>query len=128
MTQPDLSVETKDFDTIGGRLSRACDAMNLSATEVARLVGVEEKTFNAWECDQSEPRSNQIIMLAGALGVSPSWLLFGRGTSPAQETTTDSLNAIKLQLDSLKSHHEKIGFAIDKIEEALENITSEDAE
>ena len=125
MNPIDISVETDDFDTVGGRLGRARDAMNLSVKEVAELVGVEEKTFNSWEGDQAEPRSNRLTMLAGILGVSPSWLLFGRGASPAQETTRDSLDAIKLQLENLKSHHQKISSVIDNIEDALGRIASE---
>ena len=127
MNPTDISVKTDDFDTVGGRLGRARDSMNLSAKEVAELVGVEEQTFNSWEGDQAEPRSNRMTMLAGVLGVSPSWLLFGRGTSPAQETSQDSLDAIKLQLNTLKAHHQKMGSVIDNIENALGRISSEDA-
>ncbi len=70
MTVADLSVETNDFDTLGGRLSRARNAKNLSLAQVAELAGVEVKTFEAWECDRATPRSNRLTMLAGILGIT----------------------------------------------------------
>lgn len=124
MTAADISVETTDFDTLGGRLSRARDAKNCTLDEVAELAGVEIKTLEAWECDRAEPRSNRLTMLAGILGVSPSWLLFGRGTSPSQETDQTNVDAIENQLDQLKSQHEKIGSAIENIEDSLSRVAS----
>lgn len=122
MTEADLSTKTKDFDTIGGRLGRARGAVELSIEKVAALVGVEEATLNSWECDQAEPRSNRLTMLAGVLGVSPSWLLFGRGTSPTEESEADTINALKTQIASLKSDHQKLGSTIDKMEETLAQL------
>lgn len=78
----DISVKTNDFDTLGGRLARARAVQESSLSEIAELVGVEKKTLEAWEHDRSVPRSNRLTMLAGILGTSPSWLLFGRGASP----------------------------------------------
>lgn len=82
MATTDISMKTGDFDSLGGRLSRAREHHNVSLSEVAELVGVEDKTLQAWETDRCVPRSNRLTMLAGILGASPSWLLFGRGASP----------------------------------------------
>ncbi len=119
MTVADISIKTNDFDTLGGRLSRARNAKNTSLAEVAELVGVEVKTLQAWECDRAEPRSNRLTMLAGILGISPSWLLFGRGTSPIQESTSTHLESTELQLDQLKFQRQKLNNAIESIEESL---------
>ena len=119
MTVTDLSEKTNDFDTVGGRLSRARDAINLPLEQVAELVGVEDNTLKAWECDQALPRSNRITMLAGILGVSASWLLFGRGSSPNQEATPSHTEIIELQIHDLKLEYQKIGSEIKRLEESL---------
>jgi transcriptional regulator with XRE-family HTH domain len=126
MTSADISVETNDFDTLGGRLNRARDAKNSSLAEVAKLAGVEVKTLEAWECGKEEPRSNRLMMLAGILGISPSWLLFGRGTSPSPEPTSATAESIELQLSHLKVQLKKITTKIKRVEDsfgraALEN-------
>ena len=119
MTVADLSVATDDFDTLGGRLSRSRDAKNMSLEHVAELSGVEIGTLEAWECDRAEPRSNRLTMLAGILGVSPSWLLFGRGASPLKEFNSTSVNSIETQLGQLKLQHREVSAAIRGIEETL---------
>jgi len=77
MPSTDMTTKTGDFDTL----------QNSSVSEIAELVGVEVETLEAWEHDRATPRSNRLTMLAGILGASPSWLLFGRGASPAFEAT-----------------------------------------
>jgi DNA-binding transcriptional regulator YiaG len=72
-------------DTLGGRLSLARDALDVSVGEVARVVGVETDTLRYWENDQAEPRANKLSMLAGVLQVSLSWLLTGIGHGPNWE-------------------------------------------
>lgn len=119
MTAADISVETDDFDTLGGRLSRARDAQNTSLAQVADLAGVGVSTLHAWECDRAAPRSSRLTMLAGILGTSPSWLLYGRGSSPIQESISSHIEPIKLQLDQLKFQQQKISAAIENFEESL---------
>ncbi len=85
MPSTDMTTKTGDFDTLGGRLSRARAFQNASLSDIAELVGVEEQTLEAWEHDRATPRSNRLTMLAGVLGASPSWLLFGRGASPTSK-------------------------------------------
>ncbi len=82
MNDADITIENNDFDTLGGRLSRARDAQNSSLIQVAKMAGVETRTLKSWESDRSAPRSNRLAMLAGILGTTPTWLLFGRGNSP----------------------------------------------
>jgi transcriptional regulator with XRE-family HTH domain len=128
MTLADISVETNDYDTLGGRLSRARDAKNSSLAQIAKLAGVEEKTLEAWECDRAAPRSNRLAMLAGILGISPSWLLFGRGYSPAQESTSADIEPIEHQLDHLKSQLHDISSAIESVEASLRQATPKNPE
>lgn len=73
-------------DTLGGRISLARDAKAISVEEAARRLGVLASSWNAWERDRAVPRANRLTMMAGVLGVSPSWLLTGRGKGPLDET------------------------------------------
>lgn len=127
MTEPNLSVATDDHDTLGGRLVRAREAANLSTEELAEQVGVTLETLEAWESDRSEPRSNRLTMLAGIMGVSPTWLLFGRGTSPSETEISTDVEAIQTQLSVLRQLHEQTGNSIRMLEAALRKGQSEKA-
>lgn len=69
-------------DTLGGRISLARDAAEMSLEDAAAVVGVEPQTWSNWENDRSAPRANRLDMLAGVLGISIGWLLSGRGRGP----------------------------------------------
>ena len=80
-------------DTLGGRIGRARVAADMSLKKAARRLGVKPSTWQAWESDRIEPRSNRLAMLAGLLGVSPTWLLVGRGQGP-DETMRAELDVL----------------------------------
>jgi len=87
---------TDDFaadDTLGGRIVQAREAAGLTSNEVAAQLGVAAKTMANWENDRAEPRSNKLSTLAGVLGVSPTWLLAGRGAAPRE----NAANGAELQ-------------------------------
>ena len=70
----------------------------MTQTQLARRLGVKEKTIEKWENDLSEPRANRLSMLAGLLNVSILWLISGDGDAPdapgesaASEATLDDL-------------------------------------
>lgn len=71
-------------DTIGGRISLARDALDVSAQSMAEVVGVETSTWCDWENDRAAPRANRLATIAGVLSVSLPWLLTGRGAGPKQ--------------------------------------------
>jgi len=71
-------------DTIGGRIGRAREACGLSVAQAARRLGVKTATWQGWENDRSEPRSNKLTLIAGSLGVTPTWLLTGFGEGPTE--------------------------------------------
>ncbi len=90
-----MSVNSSDY-TLGERICKARDASNLSTAQLARRLGIKTSTLQSWESDRSEPRSNKLVLLAGILNVSPTWLLVGRGTPPVSESSTTS------DLDSMR--------------------------
>ncbi|MBB3979970.1 helix-turn-helix domain-containing protein [Rhizobium sp. TRM96647] len=85
-------------DTLGGRISFAREACGLSAEEAAERLGVLATSWSAWECDRDVPRANRLTMMAGVLGVSPSWLLTGFGHGPLEEKSEDGQAALREEL------------------------------
>ncbi|PRD44633.1 transcriptional regulator [Phyllobacterium phragmitis] len=82
---------------MGGRISLAREAMQLSIAQAARRLGVKTASWRAWETDSAAPRANRVAMMAGILGVSPSWLLMGRGPGPSEDSPVE-LNALQLDV------------------------------
>ena len=65
--------------TFGDRLSAAREAIGMDQRTLATRLGVKLSTIQRWEDDQSEPRANRLVMLAGVLNVTMRWLLTGEG-------------------------------------------------
>lgn len=76
--------------TFGDRVAAARDARGYTQAELARKLGVKQRTVEAWEDDLSEPRANKLNMLAGMLNVTLMWLLNGEG-----EGVSDPSDAIE---------------------------------
>lgn len=111
-----------DLDTMGGRLSRARDAAGMSAAQLARRLGVQTSTLQAWEADRSQPRANRLSMLSGVLGVSLSWLLHGVGSAPAEDDASAMETGLTHQLDRLKRLNEETAGLIEQIENDLQRL------
>lgn len=116
--------ETPDLDTIGGRLSRARDAASLTVAQLARRLGVKSSTIQAWESDRSQPRANRLAMLAGVLNVSPSWILYGVGTSPSEESRSDLARTVYLNFERLRRLQDETNQLIGQIEQDLKRYSA----
>ncbi|MEM8649506.1 MAG: helix-turn-helix transcriptional regulator [Pseudomonadota bacterium] len=114
--------DTQDLDTLGGRIVRAREATGLDAMETSERVGVTIETYENWEMDRDEPRANKLAMLAGCLGVSPTWLLSGIGEAPISESTSEELENLKHQLDRIYELHQQTGHAIDMLSQAIRRL------
>lgn len=112
-----------DADTLGGRISRARDAMNYTTPQLARRIGVKSETLAAWESDRSEPRANRLTMIAGVLGVSPVWLLNGIGEPPVERGDDTCLPLIRAQLRKLKETQEQSAQIIASLEAEIERLS-----
>ena len=82
-------------DTLGGRISFGREAAGLTIAQAARGLGVMTQSWNAWERDRDMPRGSRLTMMAGLLGVSPSWLLTGMGTGPVERSTDSSADLMR---------------------------------
>lgn len=65
------------MDTVGNRLRHARERKVLTQAELATASGVGWLTILRIEHGQQQPRPSTIRKLAAALGVEPTWLLFG---------------------------------------------------
>lgn len=121
-TQTVFQAET-DSDTLGGRISRARDALNLTTSQLARRLGVKSETVAAWESDRSEPRANRLTMLAGVMGVSPTWLLNGIGEAPVDDRIHSELHLLELQVSKLKQNQNEAAKIITALENELHRVS-----
>ena len=116
-------VEKADTDTLGGRISRARDALNLTTSQLARRLGVKSETVAAWESDRSEPRANRLTMLAGVMGVSPTWLLSGVGDAPQDNRINSELHLLQTQFARLKENQTEAQKLIRSIDDEIRRIS-----
>ena len=110
-----------DDDTLGGRICKAREVLELSTAQLARRLGVNTQTVQAWEQDQDEPRSNRLVMLAGVLNVSPSWLLIGAGESPSDTLKQTDVEGI---LEALRTLRNQSQATTDELERIIERVES----
>lgn len=97
------SPENTSAPTIGGRITEARSAINLTTAQLARRMGVQTRTMANWERDVSIPRANRLVMLSGVLNVSSFWLLQGgEAISTEGNAGNSELAALQSQLETAK--------------------------
>lgn len=116
-----------DGDTLGGRIWRARDALDMSLEELAGRMNLPLETVGDWERDHAEPRTHALYMLAGVLGVSPSWLIAGIGEAPP-ESPEALLSPLMEQLRHIRRLHAQTGEAIAALEEDIVRLSTRDRE
>lgn len=115
-----MSTSSSDY-TLGERICKARDASGLSTAQLARRLGIKTSTLQSWESDRSEPRSNKLVLLAGVLNVSPTWLLVGRGTPPASDMPVVSdLDSVRVALDRVQRQAQALADEIATLQERLD--------
>ncbi len=115
-----MSANSTDY-TLGERICKARDASSLSTAQLARRLGIKTSTLQSWESDRSEPRSNKLVLLAGVLNVSPTWLLVGRGTPPiSDDGPTADLDSMRVALDRIQRQAQALADEITVLQERLD--------
>ncbi|MEQ1952950.1 helix-turn-helix transcriptional regulator [Mesorhizobium sp. CN2-181] len=114
--------EKPDFDTIGGRLSRARESAGLDIKGLAWRLGVGDESIRDWETDRSQPDARLLTKMAGLLNVSLSWILHGVGTSPDEPDEPVLIESVGTQLDRLKHLNVETGHLITRLESDLERL------
>jgi len=117
-----MSTSSSDY-TLGERICKARDASRLSTAQLARRLGIKTSTLQSWESDRSEPRSNKLVLLAGVLNVSPTWLLVGRGTPPISEQEGASdLDTMRVALDRVQHQAQALADEIAALQDRLDGV------
>jgi len=113
---------SEDAATFGDRLAGAREALGVSQHDLARHLGVKDKTVLAWEQDMAEPRANKLQMMSGVLNVSMRWLLTGEGVGLAEPDTVELPGDIKELLADMRevsSQVSQLGQRLGRIEKRL---------
>ena len=114
-----MSTSSSDY-TLGERICKARDISGLSTAQLARRLGIKTATLHSWESDRSEPRSNKLVLLAGVLNVSPTWLLVGRGAPPvSDEPASTDIDSMRVALDRVQRQAQTLADEIAVLQERL---------
>ena len=118
----DSSIFETDFDTLGGRITRAREAAGMSAGDLALRIGVRKATIRHWESDRSEPRANRMATLAGVLNVALVWLMHGHGEAPAASMEESHSRTVSGHLARLKRLHQETETVIRQLEADIDQF------
>ena len=117
--------------TFGDRVSAARDALGLSQADLARKLGIKQKTIQAWEDDVSEPRANRLQMLSGILNVSIMWLMNGdgEGVSPPSDDAEPAadVTAVLTEIRQIRSQMTQNAERLAQAEKRLRNLLKNSA-
>lgn len=86
--------------TIGGRIARARGRLEWGQDRLAGEARISRQSVSNYETDKRLPGVDELLALAGALGVRPEWLLTGE--EPEERggpTAGELLHFIRLVLD-----------------------------
>jgi len=86
--------------SMGPRITIAREHAGMSVEELARHLGVEPASVAAWESDRRTPRANRLLMMAGVLNVSLTWLLEGREDERMAAGGVPTLDDVRAQIES----------------------------
>jgi HTH-type transcriptional regulator, cell division transcriptional repressor len=111
--------------TLAERIVKAREAAGCTTSDLAHRLGVRTSTLASWESGKAEPRTNRLMMLAGLLSVSPTWLLCGRGTAPHESADPD-MHALKTSLTELRTMLNAMGDHVHRLEERVESLSRGD--
>ncbi|MHB1236853.1 MAG: helix-turn-helix domain-containing protein [Gallionella sp.] len=107
LTNKTMAVATSDtimdsfaensLETIARNLSAARVGMALSQDQLAELAGVSRATIVQLEGGEGDPRLSTLVGIAGALSISPLFLLLGKSELKAIANVANSREAARIQ-------------------------------
>lgn len=98
------------METFNTRLKQALETKGISASELARRVGVTRGAVSMWlKGDVQAVNSRRLLSLANALGIDPTWLASGQGSMESSSfTLTREEEALLTALRQLSRQKQKI--------------------
>lgn len=122
-TTPEPGWYSDETATFGDRVAAAREALGVSQGDLARHLGVKDKTIRAWEDDLAEPRANKLSMMSGVLNVSMRWLLTGEGSGVSPPDDIDAvpadISSIFLEMREIRGQALVLGERIGRLEKRL---------
>jgi len=112
--------------TLGGRIDTARTAQGFTSAQLASRLGVLTKTIRNWQSDNSEPRTNKLVTLAGVLNVSVMWLMTGI-ESNAEINMDDPYETASLssKMERLLSLHQQASVMILEIQGEVNHLQNQ---
>jgi transcriptional regulator with XRE-family HTH domain len=102
-------------EEISKRIKETREARGLTASELARLVGVTPTAVWNWEKNSITPRRPALEQIAKVLGVSTHFLLTGEGETKQMDETRSVGTVAKILEDAKAKLVEATGLAPDHI-------------
>ena len=112
---PKRKVPEEEKIKIGGRLREIREQKNLNQAEVARALGIKQKTISSYENDKTLPPLTALIKIVGFYKVGLEQLLYGRQADRKEITIKDEeLLETFLLVDKLDSKDREVVKQVNK--------------
>ena len=113
-------------ESFSSRLRQVRDEFGLPQIILAAISGASRRSWQSWEAGTAEPGASRVAEISQRFGISPFWLLLGRGEMFDPELQTP----LVAELRALKELSEKDRAAlaaqiIDRLESAGEGSAAE---
>lgn len=113
-------------DSFGSRMREERKRQGLTMEQFGQKMGISGSLVGRYERDEENPKPETIRKFAEALGVSPSWLVYGEG-SPKQKSLYDAWE----HLAEISSHQgavisgEELDIAVKEIQQCIDGAIDE---
>ena len=104
-------VEIKEAFRI--RLDKALALRDMKPVDLANRTGISESTISQYRSGYSKPKRDRLVLLANALGVSPSWLM---GLEVPMSETNHSSKGVRIPVLGRVA----AGIPIEEIEDVID--------
>lgn len=95
------------YETIGKRIKAFRKKLNITQTELSKLVGVSPQVVSNWERDYTSPNHEYISKLTNVLGVSADYILVGFDYKTINQAAENN----EVIMDAINSFYHKYGDA-----------------
>lgn len=110
-------------DGVGVRIQQAREVKRISASQLAREVGVTPTAVWNWEQNQIAPRSGTLTKVAARLGVSEDFLRTGRMDAEATASRETEAQSIAQMVEETRTKIAHVtGFTLDRVKLHLEFV------